>query len=222
MGDQLDIIADTALRADYLAGKDSASSSIAISRAGQCFVKRCAGKVEDSASSSVSARVLKINRARIAAGMSHEELCRRACAGSRNWFRILRGEQTASNELLSRFEAALAEPRSTKPVQVVASFHRLVMQALARHQDFDIPTLLATDFTVQRPFNPQWLAAARIRQMAIYITAVELQVGNAELGRALGLTRANIKYARDEVEQRREDGNEVDQALTAVLLQVKA
>ena len=96
------------------------------------------------------------------------------------------------------------------------------MQFLAIHLSFDIPTLLATDFSVQRPFNAQWLAAARIRQMAIYITAVELQVGNADLGRALGLTRANIKYARDEVEQRREDGNDVDQALTAVLLQVKA
>lgn len=227
MTQQLDIIVDTDLRADYLAsGKDSASSSIAIARAsaraGQCFVKRGVSRAKDSASSSVDARVAKINRARISAGMSHEELCRLARAGSRNWFRILRGEQTASNELLNRLEAALATPRLTKPPQIVAAFHRLVMQFLAMHLRFDIPTLLATDFSVQRPFNPQWLAAARIRQMAIYITAVELQVSNADLGRALGDSRANIKYARDQVEERREDGNEVDQALSAVLLQVQA
>lgn len=220
---QLDIIVDTALAADprLAPRKDSASSSVSKTRAGQCFVKRDAKPAKDSASSSVK-RVEQINRSRLAAGLSHEELCRLARAGSRNWFRVLKGEQSASSALLDRLEEALAQPRCKKPRQVVAAFHRVVMQLVAVQMQFNVAELLATDFSVQRPSNPQWLRAARIRQMAIYITAVELQVSNADLGRALGDSRANIKFARDAIEDRRDDGNEIDLVLSAVTLQVMA
>ena len=230
MDDQLDIIDDTDLARDpRWSAMHGASSSVAMSAAkpvkhgASSSVQSCTGKHSvHGASSSVDPRIVAIDRRRVAAGLSHAELCRLASIELRNWQKLRSGSQRPSTGTIVKLQAALDAPRSTKPPQVVASFHRLVMQFLAIHLSFDIPTLLATDFSVQRPFNAQWLAAARIRQMAIYITAVELQVGNADLGRALGLTRANIKYARDEVEQRREDGNDVDQALTAVLLQVKA
>lgn len=200
--------------------KDSASSSVRPAPARTVLRQASSGAGQDSASSSVK-RVEQINRARSAAGISHEELCRRAGAGSRNWFRVLRGDQEASDGLLKRLEQAVTGPRDQKPVQIIKAFHRLVMQLVAARMQFDIVTLLETDFTVQRPSNPQWLRAARIRQMAIYITAVELQVSNADLGRAIGDTRANIKFARDAIEDRRDDGNEIDQVLNAVTLQVK-
>lgn len=212
---QLDIIADTALRAEY-----SASSSVRSGDKVQCFVKRNDKATKYSASSSVG-RVAQINRSRIAAGLSHDDLCRRAKATTRNWFRVLRGEQEASNALLIRLEAALDAPREAKAPRVIAAFHRLVMQLIAQRMGFDVPTLLATDFSKQRPGLPLWLRAARIRQMAIYITAVELEVSNADLGRAIGDTRANIKYARDAIEDRREPGSEIDDVLTIVSDQVR-
>lgn len=148
-------------------------------------------------------------------------LCRLAGVELDNWYKVRRGDHQASSATLAKLQAALEAPREIKPPQVIAGFHRLVMQIIAMQMAFDVPALLATDFSKQRPGNPQWLRAARIRQMASYITAVELEVSNADLGRAIGDTRANIKYARDAIENLREDGNEIDRVLSAVTLQVK-
>lgn len=208
---QLDIISDTALSADPR-----------LTPKAQCIVKRDAEGQKHSASSSVDPRVSAIERRRQAASITHAALCRLAGIELRNWHKLRAGTQTPAARTIVKLQIALdGRPKSTPP-QVILSFHRLVMQALAARMKFDLETLLATDFSVQRPSNPQWLRAARIRQMAIYIVAVELQVSNADLGRALGDTRANIKFARDAIEDRREDGNEIDQALTAVTLQVRA
>ncbi|UZE47931.1 helix-turn-helix domain-containing protein [Rhodopseudomonas sp. P2A-2r] len=222
MTDQLDIIDDTDLAKDPRWIAPSASSSVVSPSASSSLKQIRRIVAAPSASSSVDPRIVVINRRREAAGMAHDQFARLANVSVWTWRDLRRGARAPMPSTLAKLNAALDASRPPKPAQVVASYHRLLMQHLARHLNFDVPTLLATDFSVQRPFNAQWLAAARIRQMAIYLTAVELQVGNAELGRALGLTRANIKYARDEVEQRREDGNEVDEALTIVLQQVKA
>lgn len=81
--------------------------------------------------------------------------------------------------------------------------------------------VLAQDLSVQRPRNPVWLQAARINRMAIYVIAVELELKNAELARALGCTRQNVKQARDDVEDWREAERKVERALTAVSISVK-
>lgn len=230
MTDQLDIIVDTDLAKDpRWAGVHHAPSSVARSahapglhHASSSVANAPRKTAVHHASSSVDPRIVAVDRRRSAAGLSNSELCRLAGVEFNNWRKLRRGGHAPSVGTLAKLNAALDAPRSTKPPQVVAAFHRLVMQFLAMHLKFDTAILLATDFKVQRPSNPQWLQAARIRQMAVYITAVELQVSNADLGRALGDTRANIKFARDQVEERREDGNEVDQALTAVLQQVQA
>lgn len=211
---QLDIIADTVLAADpRLAPVHSGSSSVA-AKAGNGVVH--------SGSSSVDTRITAVERRRVTAGMSHSALCLAAGIEANNWHKLRRGTHRPSDLTLRKLNAALDAPRQAKPAQIVAGFHRLVMQLIALEMKFDVNTLLATDFSVQRPSNPQWLRAARIRQMAIYITTVELQLSNADLGRALGDTRANIKFARDAIEDRREDGNEIDLALSAVSLQVRA
>lgn len=41
--------------------------------------------------------------------------------------------------------------------------------------------------------------------MAIYLTAVELEIPNAEIGRALGIERQAVKQARDKVHDLRDD-----------------
>lgn len=228
---QLDIIADTTLSADpRLAPKHTASSSVVTPRgAARMHTASSSVKVaaragrEHTASSSLHALIEVSERARIRRGMSHAEFCRFVGIELNNWHKLRRGAQRPSAATLAKLQAANDTPAApTRPPQVVAAFHRLLMQMVAAQMGFDTTALLATDFSVQRPSNPQWLRAARIRQMAIYITAVELQVGNADLGRAIGDTRANILYARNAIEERREDGNEIDIVLSAVTLQVKA
>lgn len=211
---QLDIITDTALAADHARPNlHSGSSSV---RSG----KSAAGV--HSGSSSVDQRIAAIDSIRRKRNFTHAELCRNAGVELNNWHKLLRGRHVPSEATLVKLKAGLDAPRVSKPSKVIAAFHRLVMRHLALQMAFDVDVLFATDFSVQRPSSPQWLRASRIRQMAIYITAVELEVSNADLGRALGDSRANIKFARDAIEDRREDGNEIDQALTAVTVQVRA
>lgn len=79
------------------------------------------------------------------------------------------------------------------------------MMWLAVETKCDVEQIMAADFTAERPRDPVWLKASRLRRYAMYITAVELQVGNAALGRAIGCSRQNVKQARDWVEERRDD-----------------
>lgn len=213
MPTQLHIIDDTALR-------DDAQLMRTVLR------QPCGAAVRaDSASSTVRHKfetsVQKINQARKIAGLSHEEFCRRARAGTRNWFRLVRGEQQPTPALLKRLNAALHDTPPPKPPQVVKGFHRLVMIEIARAQDFDVAVLLATDFSVQRPHVPEWLAASRIQSMALYITAVELEIGNADLARALGVSREAVRKARNKIEDLREEGNAMDALLNRVAIQVR-
>lgn len=211
MAAQLHIIDDTALRDD--------------ARLARTVLRQpCDAVSVDSASSTVPPKfetsVEKINQARKTAGLSHEEFCRRAKAGTRNWFRLVRGEQKPTPALLKRLNAALGDAQAARPRPVVKAFHRLVMIEIARAQDFDVAVLLATDFSVQRPHVPDWLAASRIQSMALYITAVELEVGNAELARALGVSREAVRKARNKIEDLRDDAA-IDALLNRVAQQVR-
>lgn len=234
MDDQLDIIDDTVhangTHSSSVRNGDAGTHSSSLSKIlngthSSSVAKSGAGTHSSSVDRGTVMK--KIEVVRVESKISIAKLCAEAKVHPNTYRELRRGACTPQDITLVKLTKAVQRIRASEaeylePPQVVVAFHRLLMHLLARQLSFDLDQLRATDFAVQRPFNPQWLAAARIRQMAIYIMAVEMEVSNADLGRALGLTRANIKYARDEVEQRREDGNEIDQALTAVLLQVKA
>jgi transcriptional regulator with XRE-family HTH domain len=206
---QLDIIADTALREDArLQTKNHSGSStvIALAREGE----------NHSGSSTVDS----IDRRRKTAGLSHDELCRVAGIEVNNWFRLLRGAHQPSGVTLRKLEAALDAPRQSKPPRIIAGFHRLLIGLLADAMGEDRAAVLAVDMSKQRPQNPAWLRAARIRMMATYIAAVELEVGNADLGRAIGQTRQAIQKSRNQVEDFRDDPA-IEAALTTVTAQVR-
>lgn len=210
---QLDIIADTALAMD----PRLAPSTV--------LRQPCAARAEYSASSTVlhkpDSRVVAINKARITAGLSHEGLCSRSQVSVRNWYRLVRGEQEPSDLVLGRLRKGLGEFTTAKPPAVIQSYHRLVMILIATEQKFSVAALLATDFSVQRPQVPEWLQAARIHNMAVYVTTVELEVENAEFARALGISREAVRKARNKVEDLRDDPV-IDELLSRVRQQVRA
>lgn len=216
MPQQLDIIRDTALRTEFPERAQGA---------GTVLRQPCAARRGYSASSTVpqqppDSRALAINRARIAAGQSHEDLCRRAGVSVRNWYRVLRGEQAPSDMLLAALRRGLGEIAAAKPPAVIKSYHRLVMRLLAAAQGLDPDAVVAADLSVQRPQVPAWLAAARVHNMAIYLTTVELEVENADFARALGISREAVRKARARVEDLREDPA-IDALLTAITQQVR-
>lgn len=206
---QLDIVADTALCEDpRLAPQSPRRLSNVAESAANIEFPRC--------SSSVDPRITEVNRRRAKAGFSHDRFCRLAGISFWHWRDLRRGHARPRQSTIAKLHAVFDAPSDgEKPPQLVLGFHRLVMVLLAREQGLNEQQLLALDFSVQRPANADWLRAVRTRQMAIYITAVELQIGNAVLGRALGSTRANIKYARDRIEDLR-DQPDIDALIARV------
>lgn len=209
---QLHLVDDTALRDDPRL------------RAPSTVVRQpCFGATEYSSSSTVhraDPRITRIERTRRERGISHDFLCRNANAAPRNWFRLVRGEQQPSDELIRRLEAALDMALPRQPPAVIKSYHRLVMRALAQEKGLDPDAVLAVDLTRQRPQVPAWLEAARINNMAIYLTTVELQVENADFARAVGVSREAVRKARNKVEDLRDDPA-IDALLNKVTQQVR-
>lgn len=205
---QLDIIADTALAADPRLAITSRPMPLGSSTVAM-----------PSGSSTVDPRIAAIERKRIAAGIGNEPFARAAGISFWTWRRLRRGENVPTDATLTKLEAAFDAPKGKKPRNVIAGFHRLVTSLVADAVGEPRAAVFAADMTRQRPQDPAWLKAARIQMMATYITAVELEVGNAELGRAIGQSRQAVQKARNKIEDLRDDAA-IDAALVAVTAMV--
>lgn len=171
--------------------------------------------------SSTDEEIRAIDRRRAELGLSNEDFCRRAGVSFWTWRAIRRADFVPSRKMFNRLRAALIDPvAAPPPPAVIKSYHRLVMRTLAQAKGLDPDAVLAVDLTVQRPQVPAWLEAARINNMAIYLTTVELQVENADFARAVGVTREAVRKARNKVEDLRDDPA-IDELLNTVTQQVR-
>lgn len=171
--------------------------------------------------SSTDEAVHGIDRRRAEIGLTHEAFCQRARISFWTWRDLRRGAFAPTRKMLVRLETALAsEPPPAKPPAVIKSYHRLVMRMLAQALGRDPDAVAGVDLTVQRPQVPDWLEAARINNMAIYLTTVELEVENVAFARALGISREAVRKARARVEDLRDDPA-IDALLTTITQQVR-
>lgn len=161
-------------------------------------------------------RIAIIERQRVSFGLSHADLCSRAGVRKDTWQEIRAGRRSPLARTLDKLEAALADKPRRRPPHAVKALHQRTVLDLCKQLRAPLSSVLAQDMTAQRPSNKAWLQAARINRMAIYIVAVELVVGNAELARALGCTRQNIKQARDDVFDWMEDSRKIARAIALV------
>lgn len=160
----------------------------------------------------VDPRITALDRDRERKQISHQDLCTRARLHPSNWYFLRIGQQNPRASTLERLTAALAAAPKPRP-NAVAAQYRSIVTLLAILSGEDPEIMLAQDFTAERPTLPGWLKAATIRRQAMYVAAVELQIGNADLGRALHCSRQNIKQARDSIE----DARDKDPRLNALL-----
>jgi transcriptional regulator with XRE-family HTH domain len=227
MAQQLDLVNDTALRTDYPAAASTvlrqpmhsgSSTDGAGGRHGDVHSGSSTDRNVDTASST-DIDIEDVERLRVARGLSHARMCALAGVELNNYFKLRRGRHRPSAATLRKLAAALADPVPARPPRVIAAFHRVCFALAADALGLDRAAVLATDFTVTRRTDA-WIAAARARMVAVYVTAVELEVDNTELARALGLTRQAIKKARDKVEDLRDDAG-VDAAIETVCRQVR-
>jgi hypothetical protein len=97
------------------------------------------------------------------------------------------------------------QSKSLSPA-MIRIFWNIMTALIARELGADPQNVLAQDMTTQRPKNPAWLLAARIRRLAMYVAVVELEVSASTLARALGCTKQNVGQAIASVEDLRDDG----------------
>lgn len=210
MGAQLDIIADTALRDDP--------------RLAPPPLRRqpCPPAPVPSASSTVDPLIAAIDKKRAERNIPHDQFAQRAGISIWTWRDLRRGSHGPSPTTLRKLNAALeGQVAPPSPPAVIKSYHRLVMRMLAQAKGLDPDAVAAVDLSTQRPQVPAWLEAARINNMAIYLTTVELQVENADFARALGISREAVRKARNKVEDLRDDPA-IDELLTRMRQQVRA
>lgn len=168
--------------------------------------------------STVDPRIVDIERTRAAAKMSHIELCREARVHPSTWFYLRNGQQMPRKQTLDHLTGALEHRMNAghSEAALIFALVRLAMQVFAQDAGEDVQLMLAQDFSAERGRDQTWVAAARLRQQAIYLVAVELQVSNAVIGRALGCSRAGILKARNAVEDMRSADRALDARLDAV------
>jgi transcriptional regulator with XRE-family HTH domain len=163
----------------------------------------------------IDPRVAAIERERTAAGISHNELCQCARVHPSTWRAWRSGQQEPKPAILERLKTAIVGrlANARRDVTVLAALHRVVIVHLAQRQGADPELVLEQDFSAERPQSPAWLHAAQLRRQAMYLLAVELEIPNANIGRALGCTRQNVKQARDRIEEARDADPAVDRTL---------
>jgi hypothetical protein len=183
-----------------------------------CFVNRSASPARLRASSTNAPRVVDIERGRREAGISQNELLRRAGLSRTSWCALLAGARPKA-ATLARLQDALQGQIYTPPQpELIRVIYRLVAVSLGTARGVDAAAMVPAlqDFATQMPNSPGWLKIARVRQLAIYVLTVELLIANADVGRAIGCSRQNIKKARTAVEDRREIEPELDALIERV------
>lgn len=170
-------------------------------------------KSNDRSLSTVSA----IEALRQAAGHKIQGLCFAAGIGERTYRRLVTGECQPQPRTLIKLSRALdrlssGEPPSPPPA-LIAAFWRAAVLVFCAETHADATVALAPDDGTSRPMDPAWMKAARARQLAYYLTHVELQVSLTALAEACGTSKQRVHKAASTVEDRRDDP-EIDALLS--------
>jgi hypothetical protein len=168
-----------------------------------------------------SSTLAEIDGHRQRAQVSLARLLAEAGINESAWYRARRDKAALRHSTVQRLEAALERLVAGVQRQVknpVLAVYRMTVAQLAIAGDLDVAEAQAAalDFDKQKPSDPQWLALAQLRQLAIYIVTVEMEVSNSALALAIGCTRQNVFKARNAVEDRREADPKVAAAIAAV------
>lgn len=172
--------------------------------------------------------VERVESLRAARKIPHYVLCAAARVHPTTWFYLRRGEQEARRETIERLEKGLAgllnKDYQPRPVNVIEVFVRLAEGVVRKHIGGNRVLMRAlTPDRVRRGKArklPTAIEAGRLRRLAIYLAAVELEVGNAEIACALGLTRQGVHKARGMIEALR-DSPAIDGLLERCRLELK-
>lgn len=151
----------------------------------------------------------EIDQKRQRMGLSEHALCKKAAVHFVTYWRLKTGAtKSPSPRTMERLTAALENrPPRAKPLPpgVLRQYFNTVLALCAQAAGLRDLDAIATDPHANRPRDLNWIAAMRVRQVAIYVVSTEGNVSGAELARAIGTTKQAISKARRTIEDRRDD-----------------
>lgn len=140
--------------------------------------------------------------------LAPRDLCLAAGVNPATYWRISTGRCQAQRRTLVKLQRALdrieagAAAEDPKPT-IVAAFWRVAVAWFARELGAD-PALALDDRGHSCPSDDAWLIGSRARQLASYLTHVELSVSLSGLARALGTSKQRIHKAVNRIEDLRD------------------
>jgi len=153
--------------------------------------------------------VSAIEALRKAAGYNMQTLCVAAGVGAATYRRLIAGACEPQPRTLIKLSRALDRLSSgappAPPPALVAAFWRAAVLFLSAELGANADLALAADDGTSRPMDPAWMRAARARQLAFYLTHVELQVSLSALAEACGTSKQRVHKAARTVEDLRDD-----------------
>jgi len=153
-----------------------------------------------------------------AADVSANAVTRMAGLHPRYIARLRSGEITLTLTTARRIQLAISRLKrseSNADSALPSACYRLAVAYVAHARGRTPDFVLASDPGKRATADPVWREAAQLRRWAIYIANQYLNLPQAELARAAGMSKAAVSYAMNDVEDERGDP-ELERLLAAV------
>jgi hypothetical protein len=173
--------------------------------------------------------IAEIDDAIEAAGLLEGQVLRVAGMAPRYLYNIRTGIKPMTSRTANRIRMAIAELKRAQreagrekltdgkqpSASKVAAQYRMAVGFVAFVAGVKPQFILAADPNRRATADPAWLKAANLRRIALYIANIYLNVPQADLARAAGMSKAAVSVAMNDVEDDR--GNpEIEVILAAV------
>ncbi len=159
-----------------------------------------------------------VEKRRKTLGVSRFRLAQAAGVTHTTYWRLEHGHtKKVHRATLDRLDAALDTIPPPVPPPAIASLHRAAMILFAREHRLDPEAVMATDFTRQTSVDRVWLAAARVRRLAMTAIAELGIASNAAIARAIGVTKQNVGQAVAQIADIRDEDPALDAEISRVV-----
>jgi len=154
--------------------------------------------------------ILAIERRREALGMSKDALERLAGIARGHYRRLTAGSCNPQPRTIARLKLALQRFALKQSADTDADFaltvaYRLAVAMAAKAMDEDPRAIHRQDPGRRATHSPEWLRAAEVRRLAIYLMNTGCGFPQSDVARAAGMTRQAASLACRAIEEKRED-----------------
>ncbi|MGX9389780.1 hypothetical protein ACWX0K_10860 [Nitrobacteraceae bacterium UC4446_H13] len=169
--------------------------------------------------------VVAIDRRRRRMGISVADLLAASRVSRDTFFDARAGRSRVRPATVARLRTALDRLTAGADTEgqrtLCVALLRVVTAEFARRAGWDAALMLSQSFEEERPQDPVWLQAARLRRCAIYVLVEGLMIRKAHIGHAIGCSRQAVHKAVAVIEQERDRDAQFDALMQTMMDTVK-